>query len=175
MNKTKIAFVLMGASIFILSGMIIYSYFSETKEIQRSPNFEMFLSRMKEDLELTEEQIEKIRSVHAPLEEKLGENNRRIIRMRMDLEKFIFADSFDENEIRRVMEDIDSLRRENHMFFIRMRFEDEKILTNPQKIIFRQNICRPVRFEKKWGFFNSETVPPKRRSGQDPELEPERP
>ena len=150
MKKIKIAFVLMGSAILVLSAFIIFSLVTGfNPEMRRPPDFEKIISRMKSDLDLTDEQVIKIRALHEPFNAKLGENRKKIEEKRDKLFTLTSASEFNENEITKVLEEIDSIERDNKISFMRLRFEGEKILTDEQKKIFREKMCRHMKFRNR--------------------------
>ena len=150
MKKIKIAFVLMGSAILILSAFIIFTLVTEfSPNTKRPPNFEKIISRMKSDLDLTDEQIAKFRALHEPFNLKLEENKKKIEDKRDILFSLTSASEFDEKGISKVLEEIDSIERDNKINFMKLRFEGEKILTEEQRQIFRKKMCRLPRFRNR--------------------------
>lgn len=150
MKKIKIAFVLMGSAILVLSAFIIFSLVTGFNPYtKRPPNFEKMINRMKSDLDLTDEQIVKMRSLHEPFHLKLEENKKKIDDKRDKLFALTSASEFDEKGISKILEEIDSIERENKINFIRLRFEGEKILNEEQKQIFRKKMCRFPKFRNR--------------------------
>ena len=150
MKKIKIAFVLMGSAILVLSAFIIFSLVTGFNPgTKRPPDFEKIISRMKSDLDLTDEQVVKFRALHEPFNIKLGENRKKIDEKRDKLFSLTSASEFNEKEITKILEEIDLIERENKISFMRLRFEGEKILSDDQKKIFREKMCRHMRFRNR--------------------------
>ena len=77
MKKIKIAFVLMGSAIIILSAFIIFSLITGfNPDMKRPPDFEKIITKMKSDLDLTDEQVIKIHALNEPFNAKTGRNKK---------------------------------------------------------------------------------------------------
>ncbi len=99
------------------------------------PDDKRFLEMLGARLDLSSEQMEKLKRIHARYEPALDGYRKRVYPLMDELEKALTADSLDEKKIRKTLEEIDAVKREERLIHIRMRFEAQKTVFTPQQVV----------------------------------------
>lgn len=100
------------------------------------PGREKILLMLRRELRLTDKQYDKILQLHEQNDIALTKNRYRVHRMMDVLKKELLNSTFNEKKIRKILEDIDTLKREDRIKFIKLRFDMKKILTREQAAAF---------------------------------------
>ncbi len=99
------------------------------------PDDKRFLEMLGARLDLSGEQMEKLKQIHARYEPSLDGYRKRVFPLITELERALTADSLDEKKIRKTLEEIDAVKREERLIHIRMRFEAQKTVFTPQQVV----------------------------------------
>ncbi|HPB83640.1 MAG TPA: hypothetical protein PK200_16480 [Spirochaetota bacterium] len=126
------------------------------------------LGMLKRELRLSDDQYDKILKLHEQNDIALKKNRYHVHRMMDVLRKELLNTEFNEQRTRKILEDIDSLKREDRIRFIKMRFEMKKFLTKEQAVTFDRILDRRFRsFHRRHRFDRERFHHEKRKRGRN--------
>lgn len=110
-----------------------------------------FLEMMRDKLKLSDDQYASITSIYAR-DEKIRKASRvEIVKKYYTLEALLLNDTFDEPAVRKTLEEIDRLKREEFFLLMKNRHEASKLLTPEQQEIFNNDVrSRMKRFRDRF-------------------------
>ena len=119
---------------------------------QKGPPGGMFFGnavRMKEELGLSDDQIEKIGDINLKYEKKLLKFREKLAPKKIRLRSLIIEDNVDLSKVRSLLSEVYKLKLEIRMLRIEQRLEIEKVLTKSQKSkLSNSRMRRPGRGRK---------------------------
>jgi Spy/CpxP family protein refolding chaperone len=140
--KRNMVLILIGVVILAIAA-VLYVYFECGDQFPHRSWFsrghhphlkgEAFLKMMRKDLNLTDEQYENLIEIHRRNEEKILAYKSQFVKFLDKLDAVVLQDTYDERKIRRILEDLDRIKREERILHIKSRFEMQKFLTPAQK------------------------------------------
>lgn len=110
--------------------------------VMRSP-FEQDMPRMKRELSLTDEQVEKIKTVHKNMDEVRERQFPKLRKQHEKLEELLEKDKVDRKAVRAQLEKISEIRIDLSMEEIETRLKIEEILTAEQLEKLREKLKKP--------------------------------
>ncbi len=169
--KKNIILIILGIVILNIAGAVYFHYSMEDRifkilgdHFHDNPINPDSIEHTRHLLDLTDGQVEKMREIDLRYSELEKPYRDRIRPLREKLRKNIHKETFDDNEMRSILERIDRERRELRILTMKQRIEMGKLLSPEQKEKFRDAIKKfPGRFKRK-GFFRGH----KGRHGKPP-------
>ncbi|HON77945.1 MAG TPA: Spy/CpxP family protein refolding chaperone [Spirochaetota bacterium] len=126
------------------------------------------LAMLRRELRLTDDQYNAILKLHEQNDIALTKNRYRVHRMMDVLKKELLNSEFHEQRVRKILEDIDALKREDRIRFIKIRFAMKKILTAEQAEEFDRILDKRFRsFHKRHRFDRDRPRHEHHRRGRD--------
>lgn len=150
MTKVKIIFSIMTLTIIFLLGFIIYceSGMREARfgRFSRPPKMERIIKLMKRDLDITDEQVIKITAIHEKYRNEIEKRRLETEKEMCEVKDLMKEKEFDEKKTRAILKKIEAKKVEENLLIFKMRFEEDKILTEKQlakrKEIANKKMCR---------------------------------
>ena len=96
------------------------------------PEKEKFIKMLTDKLKLTSEQSDRFKKTFQDNEKKLDEFREKTFKLFGSLESLMMNKEFDESAARRILAEIDSVKMEERLLFMKSRFEAKKFLTPEQ-------------------------------------------
>ncbi len=132
-------YVLICTSIVLLVMLVILFFYSPLNRWKYNDHFHghrtdsEFLFMMRDRLHLSDEQVVSIAAVFKE-DEELRNSYRKKILLKMDeLDAILGGPAFEESRVRKLLEEIDSFKREERILFMKKKLRFEKYLTPEQK------------------------------------------
>ena len=142
MTKIKAGFFIMGATILVLTGFIVFHEihrpappfgFDGGGRMPKFGNFNHMIENMRRDMDLSEEQVNKIKSIHAPYSADLEKRRKDIGCEMKKLSDLMADDNFREKEISDTIKKIDEMKLKERLIMLKLRNETMKILSPRQR------------------------------------------
>lgn len=139
MNRKLISVLTLGCALSIAAGGLVAEQ-QKDDDANRAQRFERRLEKMKSQLELSDEQFEKIKAIGAKYNERRSQMKAQLREARSGVRALMQADTLDRERIRAGLERNAKLRVDLGMLRVDQRIEMERVLTPGQKEMLRKKM-----------------------------------